>query len=313
MNPMASRIPEAGGLALTRESGQRLKPLPYELERLAKEHPCYTERARLNRGRIHLPVAPACDLGCNYCERTVGPRAGLVKGPGTAARVLSPQEAAVLVGRVAADGWLSVVGIAGPGEPLANPQTFEALHLVHRNHPDLLLCVSTNGLRLSEKLDDLLASGVTALTVTINALTPDTAEQLYAWALLHGRREPAHLAAPVILDRQWSGLASAIESGLLVKVNSVLVPEVNDRELAEVARRAGQLGAARHNIMPVIPRGRMQYIPRPDPDMVEKIRAECGHHLLQFRGCQQCQADVVAPPTSLAQGVCRPGTPIASI
>jgi len=275
------------------------------LGRLAKEHPCYTEQARLNRGRMHLAVAPACNLGCNYCERMVGSRARLVRGPGTAARVLSPEEAALLVDRVAAEGWLSVVGIAGPGEPLFSPQTFGTLRLVKRSHPELLLCVSTNGLLLSGKLNDLLACGVTALTVTINAVTRAVAEQLYAWALLHGRHEPGHIAAPLILERQWAGLAEAIQTGLLVKVNSVLVPGVNDRELAEVARRAGQLGAARHNIMPLIPRGRMQHIPPPDFTMVERVRAECERYLVQFRGCQQCQADVVAPPTSLAQGVCR--------
>ena len=275
------------------------------MERLAKEHPCYTEQAGLNRGRMHLAVAPACNLGCNYCERTVGSRARLVKGPGTAARVLSPEEAALLVDRVAAEGWLSVVGIAGPAEPLFNPQTFDTLRLVKRNHPELLLCVSTNGLLLSQKLDDLVACGVTALTVTINAVTRAVAEQLYAWALLHGRREPGHDVAQLVLNRQWSGLAEAIETGLLVKVNSVLVPGVNDRELAEVARRAGQLGAARHNIMPLIPRGRMRHIPRPDPEMVEEIRAKCSRYLIQFRGCQQCQADVIAPPMSLAQGVYR--------
>jgi len=281
------------------------------LERLAREHPCYTEQARSNRGRIHLAVAPACNLGCNYCERTIGSRARLVKGPGTAVRVLSPEEAALLVDRVAAEGWLSVVGVAGPGEPLANPETFETLRLVSAVYPEMLLCVSTNGLLLSQKLDDLLASGVTALTVTINAVRRGTAEQLYAWALLHGRREPGHTAAPLVLDRQWSGLAGAIKAGLLVKVNSVLVPGVNDHELVEVARRAGRLGAARHNIMPLIPRGRMRHIPRPDPSMVERVRAECDRYLAQFRGCQQCQADVVAPPTSLAQGVCRAKASIA--
>jgi nitrogen fixation protein NifB len=235
----------------------------------------------------------------------VGSRARLVRGPGTAARVLSPEEAALLVDRVAAEGWLSIVGIAGPGEPLFSPQTFGTLRLVKRSHPELLLCVSTNGLLLSGKLNDLLACGVTALTVTINAVTRAVAEQLYAWSLLHGRREPGHIAASLILERQWAGLAEAIQTGLLVKVNSVLVPGVNDRELAEVARRAGQLGAARHNIMPLIPRGRMRHIARPDPDMVEATRTKCSRYLVQFRGCQQCQADVVAPPTSLAQGGCR--------
>jgi nitrogen fixation protein NifB len=260
---------------------------------------------------MHLPVAPACNLGCNYCERMIGLRARLVKGPGAAAKVLTAEEAALLVDRVAAEGWLSVVGIAGPGEPLFNPQTFDALRLVKVNHPELLLCVSTNGLLLSKRLGDLLACGVTALTVTINAVTRAVAEQLYAWALLHGRREPGHIAAPLVLERQWSGLAEAIRAGLLVKVNSVLVPGVNDLELMEVARRAGQLGAARHNIMPLIPRGRMRHLAPPDPGLVERVRAECERYLVQFRGCQQCRADVMAPPMSLAQGVCRGRASIA--
>jgi nitrogen fixation protein NifB len=266
------------------------------LERLAAAHPCYTEQARRTRGRMHLAVAPACNLGCNYCERTVGPRAALVGGPGTAARLLSPAEAARLVAQVAAEGWLSVVGIAGPGEPLANPQTFETFRLVHRSHPELLLCASTNGLLLPEALAHLRECGVSALSVTINAVHRGTAEQLYGWAFLRGRRLPSHLAASVILGRQWSGLAKAVEAGLLVKVNSVLVPGINDRELEEVARRAGRLGARRHNIMPLLPRGRMRHLPQPDPDEVERARAECGRHLRQFRGCTQCRADVIAAP-----------------
>jgi nitrogen fixation protein NifB len=266
------------------------------LERLAAQHPCYAEQARSTRGRMHLAVAPACNLGCRYCERTVGPRAQAVGGPGAAARVLSPPEAAGLVDEVAAKGWLSVVGIAGPGEPLANPQTFETLGLVRGRHPALLLCTSTNGLLLPESLPRLLECGVSALTVTINAVRHDTAEQLYGWAFVRGRRLPAHLAAPVILERQWSGLAAAVAAGLLVKVNSVLVPGVNDREVVEVARRAGQLGARRHNIMPLLPRGRMQHLPRPDPSQVEQARAECSRHLRQFRACTQCRADVIVPP-----------------
>jgi nitrogen fixation protein NifB len=218
--------------------------------------------------------------------------------------VLSPEDAAQLVDRLAAEGWLSVVGIAGPGEPLFNPQTFGTLRLVKRSHPELLLCVSTNGILLSRELDDLLACGVTALTVTINAVTRAVAEQLYAWALLHGRREPGHIAAPLVLERQWSGLAEALEAGLLVKVNSVLIPGVNEHELVEVARRAGELGAARHNIMPLIPRGRMCRLSSPAPALVARVREQCEQHLRQFRGCTQCRADVIAPPLPAAQGVC---------
>ncbi len=55
---------------------------------------------------------------------------------------------------------ITVIGIAGPGDPLANEATFEVLGAINREFPEIILCVSTNGLLLPEKLDDLLRSGV---------------------------------------------------------------------------------------------------------------------------------------------------------
>ena len=97
------------------------------LDALAAEHPCYTESAAQRYGRLHLPVAPRCNLGCNYCERAVGASALGRQGPGVAERVLTPKDACDLVGKVQHLGPLRVVGIAGPGEPLANAETFETL------------------------------------------------------------------------------------------------------------------------------------------------------------------------------------------
>ena len=48
--------------------------------------------------------------------------------PGVTSRVLSPEEALDLVRKVMQEHpYVKVVGIAGPGEPLANPETFEAM------------------------------------------------------------------------------------------------------------------------------------------------------------------------------------------
>jgi nitrogen fixation protein NifB len=34
-----------------------------------REHPCFSENARHTTGRIHLPVAPKCNIQCNFCDR----------------------------------------------------------------------------------------------------------------------------------------------------------------------------------------------------------------------------------------------------
>ena len=263
---------------------------------LAAEHPCYTETARLHHGRLHLAVAPRCNLGCRYCERAIGAKADSVGGPGTAARVLTPAEAVARVDEVQAKGWLRVVGIAGPGEPLANPATLTTLRLLRQAHRDIILCLSTNGLRLEAALPELLAAGLRSLTVTINTTRPETAAQLYDWAVIEGDRIVGPAAAPEVLSRQWRGLAAAVGAGLLVKVNSVLIPGITETDMEAVALRAGAIGAHRHNIMPLIPRGRMRDRRAPTPDEMEQVRAQCEPWLPQFRACTQCRADVIAPP-----------------
>jgi len=263
---------------------------------LAAEHPCYTETARLHHGRLHLAVAPRCNLGCRYCERAIGAKADSVGGPGTAARVLTPAEAVARVDEVQAKGWLRVVGIAGPGEPLANPATLTTLRLIRQAHRDIILCLSTNGLRLEAALPELLAAGLRSLTVTINTTRPETAAQLYDWAVIEGDRIVGPAAAPEVLSRQWRGLAAAVGAGLLVKVNSVLIPGITEADMEAVALRAGAIGAHRHNIMPLIPRGRMRDRRAPTPDEMEQVRAQCEPWLPQFRACTQCRADVIAPP-----------------
>jgi nitrogen fixation protein NifB len=199
-------------------------------------------------------------------------------------------------------GWLHVVGIAGPAEPLASSEAFETLRLIHAAHPELVLCLSTNGLNLERGLPGLIALGLRALTVTINAADADVASRLYAWAELDGERVPGGEAANEILRRQWRGLEQAARTGLLVKVNSVFVPGLNDRNLAAVARRAAALGAHRQNIMSLIPRGRMRDRRPPSRRELAAVQRECEQHIPQFRGCTQCPADVIEPPLSLGAG-----------
>jgi nitrogen fixation protein NifB len=269
------------------------------IEGLEQSHPCYTAAASKVFGRLHLAVAPACNLGCNYCERVVGPRAGESGGPGSADRVLSVEEAVARVAAIKGGGWLRVVGIAGPGEPLANAATFEVMDIVHAHHPDLLLCLSTNGIELESRLPEILEAGVSAVSVTINTTRAETAVGIYAGARLNGKRVRGPAAAEEILSRQWRGLAAAIRSGLLTKVNSVLIPGVNADDLPAVARRAGALGASRHNIMPLIPRGRMREMRPPSPAELKAVQDECERWILQFRHCMQCRADAVVPPVGI--------------
>ncbi len=263
---------------------------------LAADHPCFTQAARVRHGRLHLAVAPRCNLGCRYCERAIGAKAECAAGPGTAARVLTPTETVAHVDEIRAEGWLRVAGIAGPGEPLANAATLTTLQLLRRAHTDLILCLSTNGLELEAALPELLDAGLDSLTITINTTLPETAARLYAWAAIGGDRLAGLDAAEEVLSRQWRGLAAAVRAGLLVKINSVLIPGLTEADIEPVALRAGAIGAHRHNIMPLIPRGRRRDRRAPTPEELKEVRARCERWLPQFRACVQCRADAIVPP-----------------
>lgn len=41
--------------------------------RFLERHPCFSGEAHLKFGRIHLPVSPACNIGCLFCARGIRP------------------------------------------------------------------------------------------------------------------------------------------------------------------------------------------------------------------------------------------------
>lgn len=255
-----------------------------------RDHPCFSPGAHSRRGRIHLPVAPACNIACGFCVRKFD--CVNESRPGVASRVLTPTEAVdrvrAVVGR---QGNIAAVGIAGPGEPLANEATFETLAAVDAEFPEVVLCVSTNGLALPDRIDDLVDCGVRSLTVTINAVMPETAEEIYSWVRVGDHVVKGVEGVRVLLERQQTGLVAAVQAGLVVKVNSVYIPGVNDDEIPLIAALAGAAGAQVGNILPLIPQGTFTGHAVPTPAELHAMRARAGEHVTQISHCRQCRAD----------------------
>jgi nitrogen fixation protein NifB len=76
-----------------------------------------------------------------------------------------------------------------------------------------------------------------------------------------------------------------------VKVNSVLIPGVNDMELPAVAMLASEYGAHLSNILPLIPQARFARLAPPTPAQIHAARAASGEYLKQMTHCNQCRAD----------------------
>jgi nitrogen fixation protein NifB len=258
------------------------------------DHPCFGGDHN-KAGRIHLPVAPGCNIKCGFCERKFD--CANESRPGVTSKVLTSTQAVERVRLVKrhmerqGGPQLKVVGIAGPGDPLANPKTFETFKLVRETFPEMTLCLSTNGLRLPEMLEQILEYDVHSLTLTINALTPKTGAKVYEWIKVDGHRLAGEEGVAILLEQQFKGLQMAVKAGLLVKVNHVYIPEVNDHETLDLAVKVRNLGAAMMNIMPVIPIGIFKNIEQPSDVVMDMVRNQAELILSQARHCKQCRAD----------------------
>ncbi|MBI1205929.1 MAG: nitrogenase cofactor biosynthesis protein NifB [Azospirillum sp.] len=264
-----------------------------------KDHPCYSEEAHHYYARMHVAVAPACNIQCNYCNRKYD--CANESRPGVVSERLSPDQAALKVAAVAAEmPQLAVVGIAGAGDALANPErTFRTFELIRKQTPDIKLCLSTNGLALPDHVDRLKELDIDHLTITINMVDPEIGVQIYPWIFYNHRRWHGLEASTLLHQRQMEGLEKAVAAGILVKVNSVMIPGINDHHLAEVNRRVREAGAFLHNIMPLISdpahgthfgltgqRG-------PSPAELKALQDHCEGEIKVMRHCRQCRADAI--------------------
>lgn len=214
-----------------------------------------------------------------------------------ASSLTTPEEAADRVAAFAdREPRLRVAGVAGPGEPIANPETFTLFRLLRRRLPQLTLCVSTNGLLLPEKIDELCRCGVQALTITINAVGPDAAAQLYTQVRWNDTLLLPEEGIPFLLEQQQRGLRLAVQAGLAVKVNTVLVPGINQDEVPRIAKLAREAGAAVMNITPLIPCGLLSRATPPTPELLSAARRAAAVWLPQFTLCKQCRADACGVP-----------------
>jgi nitrogen fixation protein NifB len=267
-------------------------------ERIAK-HPCYSEDAHHHYARMHVAVAPACNIQCNYCNRKYD--CANESRPGVVSELLTPEEAAhkalVIGGKIP---QMTVVGIAGPGDPLANPEkTFRTFELIAAQAPDIKLCLSTNGLMLPDYIDRIKQLNIDHVTITINMVDPEIGAKIYPWVHYRRKRYKGIEGARILHERQMEGLQALKDADILCKVNSVMIPGINDHHLVEVNRVIREKGAFLHNIMPLISapehgthfgligqRG-------PTPKELKEVQDNCSGNMKMMRHCRQCRADAV--------------------
>ncbi len=269
-------------------------PLETDAIKALAEHPCFSEDAHRKFARMHIPVAPACNIQCNYCNRKYD--CTNESRPGVTSEVLSPEAAVEKVRLVRSRiPELRVIGIAGPGDPLANESTFRTLELIRDEFPDLTLCISTNGLALPESADRLHSLGVRFVTVTMNACDPEVGGKVYQFVVSDRKRLTGTEGASVLLEKQLDGIRRCVGLGMVVKMNTVMIPGINDRHIPDLVKKARSLGVYIVNIIPLIPVEGTAFagLRAPTPEERKSLLDECSIDVRMMRHCKHCRADAI--------------------
>lgn len=257
-------------------------------------HPCFRNNCSANHGRIHLPVSPSCNIQCAFCNRTFN---SSELRPGVTSKILTPQQAADIVDR-ALDlcPSITVAGIAGPGDTLATHHAIDTFRLINSRHPELINCLSTNGLLLEDYAEELISVGVQTITVTVNAVNPEILSKICLWVIKDGKKFQAAQGAEILIEAQKRGIKKIAELGALVKINTVLVPGINDTHIQAIAGEMKSLGAHFMNIIPLIPQYKLSHISAPSCEELKASREIAEQFLRVFRHCQHCRADACGIP-----------------
>lgn len=262
-------------------------------EKLRNNHPCFAEKPG-NLGRIHLPVSSACNIGCRFCSRVLN---DTEQRPGVTAKVITPEESiAILKKALKICPAIKVAGIAGPGDTLATDTALQTFRLIDKEFPHLLKCMSTNGLLLAEKADEVIEAKIDSLTVTVNAVDPEIEAKLNKFVVYHGKKYDALEGAKILIENQLNGIRKVAESGITVKVNTVLVPKINGHHIEQIAKTVSSLGASIYNIIPLIPTYELKDEKAPFCFQIEEARKQAEKYMDVFRHCNRCRADAVGVP-----------------
>jgi len=159
---------------------------------------------------LRISVTDRCDLRCRYCmaeAMTFLPKAAL----------LSLEEIAVIAERFIARG-ITKIRLSG-GEPLVRRDVIELVQRLGRHVGAGLneLTMTTNGTRLADHADALVAAGMRRVNVSLDSRDPETFR---------------HITRHGDVSQVLGGIAAARAAGLAVKINMVALKGLNAEEIA---------------------------------------------------------------------------------
>lgn len=176
---------------------------------------------------------------------------------------------------------LEALEIAGPGDPLATPELImEAAAYICREHPDIQLRMSTLGLHCATYAEAISVSGISEVTLLVDAVDPEVAKKIYAWVRPAKKTLPKQEAIEVLLKEQRLAVSTLKNKNLDVTIRTTVYPGYNDENVEQIAISMAALGADGMELVPFCPAGCLEEDapPQADEQLMNALYDRCLHH-----------------------------------
>ena len=170
---------------------------------------------------LRISLIDRCNFRCTYCMPEDAEIDYVLKQ-----NLLTQGELLTLLRQVFIPAGFTRFRLTG-GEPLIRSDVVDIVAAIAALPETQDLSMTTNGFLLADKAQDLYDAGLRRVNISLDSLDPATFDQLI------GRRSPG---TKTNWDKVWSGIQTAYAVGFNpLKLNVVVVPGVNDREILDLA------------------------------------------------------------------------------
>ncbi len=160
---------------------------------------------------MRISVTDRCNLRCKYCMPEPIEKVDM-------SEILSSEEI-VQICKIAAEFDIRYIKITG-GEPLVRLGCAELIKMIKDISGIEKVTMTTNGVLLKEHLPDLLAAGLDAVNISLDTARPN---------------EFKAITGVDAFAKVFQGIEAALDLGLQVKINSVLMAGMNGDEWHDLA------------------------------------------------------------------------------
>ncbi len=257
---------------------------------------CCSKTSGASDSVVYLPVAPQVVARTRFSPPTP-----------TQSQCIMVPEALDWLDRIMDErgGTISMVAIAGPGDPLATPDiTLQTVQEVRKRYPEIRIGLSTLGIGADKLASALAKAGLNYVAMEVNGVRSEILEKLYAWIRPGQKTLKISEASKLLIKEQQNGVPALKFHNLSVGIVTTLYPGYNTDHVLKISSEMMELGADTISLVPYVPETSAEVsLEQPSPEIIARATEKAGQYLKVTKPllCQDVDKSCGLPAAGLTE------------